>query len=46
MSELGPDRAVVFQNPSLLPWLSVYENVRLAVDQVLAKTRTRRERRG
>ena len=30
----GPDRAVVFQNHSLLPWLTVYENVRLAVDRV------------
>jgi nitrate/nitrite transport system ATP-binding protein len=30
----GPDRAVVFQNHSLLPWLTVYENVRLAVDKV------------
>jgi nitrate/nitrite transport system ATP-binding protein len=30
----GPERAVVFQNYSLLPWLSVYDNIRLAVDQV------------
>jgi nitrate/nitrite transport system ATP-binding protein len=30
----GPDRAVVFQNHSLLPWMTVYENVRLAVDKL------------
>ena len=40
----GPDRAVVFQNHSLLPWLTVYENVRLAVDKVFRSSRTRAER--
>jgi nitrate/nitrite transport system ATP-binding protein len=30
----GPDRGIVFQNYSLLPWLSVFENILLAVDQV------------
>jgi nitrate/nitrite transport system ATP-binding protein len=30
----GPDRALVFQNYSLLPWMNVYENVHLAVRQV------------
>ena len=40
----GPDRAVVFQNHSLLPWLSVYDNVRLAVDKVFAGKKSRSER--
>src|SRR5262245_43114913 len=40
----GPERAVVFQNHSLLPWLTVYANVRLAVDKVFAKTKTKAER--
>jgi nitrate/nitrite transport system ATP-binding protein len=40
----GPDRAVVFQNHSLLPWLSAYDNVRLAVDKVFGKTTTRAKR--
>src|SRR6266568_4989366 len=30
----GPDRGIVFQNYSLLPWLTVYENIYLAVEQV------------
>jgi nitrate/nitrite transport system ATP-binding protein len=40
----GPDRAVVFQNHSLLPWLTVYDNVKLAVAKVFARTRTAAER--
>ena len=31
----GPDRAVVFQNHSLLPWLSVYENIEMAIKKVM-----------
>ena len=30
----GPERGVIFQNYSLLPWLTAYENIHLAVDQV------------
>ena len=40
----GPDRAVVFQNHSLLPWLTVYQNVRLAVDKVFRSTKSVAER--
>ncbi len=40
----GPDRAVVFQNHSLLPWLSVYDNVRLAVNKVFSGAKSKAER--
>ena len=35
----GPERAVVFQNHSLLPWLTCFENVYLAVERVFGETR-------
>jgi len=34
----GPDRGVVFQNHSLLPWLTCFENVHLAVERVFGAT--------
>lgn len=39
----GPERAVVFQNHSLLPWLSAYENVALAVRRVFKGRKSRTE---
>ena len=37
----GPERAVVFQNHSLLPWLSCFDNVHLAVERVFGATESR-----
>lgn len=42
----GPDRAVVFQNHSLLPWLSCFDNVMLAVERVFeAESRSAQRQR-
>lgn len=45
VNEPGPDRAVVFQHHSLFPWLSVYENVELAVKQVFKSVKSKKEMR-
>jgi nitrate/nitrite transport system ATP-binding protein len=37
----GPERAVVFQNHSLLPWLTCHENVHLAVERVFGAKESR-----
>ena len=43
VDEPGPDRAVVFQHHSLLPWLTAYENLELAVRQVFRGKKSRSE---
>ena len=45
VTEPGPERAVVFQNHSLLPWLTAYGNVELAVEQVFGKTKSKSEKK-
>jgi len=43
VTKAGPDRAVVFQAPSLLPWMTAYDNVSLGVERVYPKaTKTER----
>jgi nitrate/nitrite transport system ATP-binding protein len=37
----GPERAVVFQNHSLLPWLTCFDNVHLGIERVFGKTETK-----
>src|SRR5215467_1461710 len=44
VDEPGPDRAIVFQNHSLLPWLTVYGNVAIAVDKVFGPSKSKAER--
>ena len=44
VNDPGPDRAVVFQNHSLLPWLTVYDNVAIAVNKVFGSKKSRAER--
>ncbi|KPZ68908.1 MULTISPECIES: ABC transporter ATP-binding protein [unclassified Shewanella] len=43
VTEPGPERAVVFQNHSLLPWLTSYQNVELAVKQVFKNKKSKAE---
>jgi nitrate ABC transporter ATP-binding subunit len=44
LSGPGPDRGIVFQSPSLLPWMTAFENVMLGVEQVFF-TASKEERR-
>ena len=37
----GPERGMVFQNHSLLPWMTCFDNVYLAVERVFGKTESR-----
>ncbi len=41
----GPDRAVVFQNHSLLPWLTCFDNVHLGIERVFGKSENKAQLR-
>jgi len=41
----SPERAVVFQNHSLLPWLTCYENIHLGVERVFGRIESRAQLR-
>jgi nitrate/nitrite transport system ATP-binding protein len=43
IAEPGPDRGVVFQNHSLLPWLTCAQNVALAVDRVFGGSENKQQ---
>ena len=43
VNEPGPDRAVVFQNHSLLPWLTCYQNVEIAVKAIFKGKKSKTE---
>ncbi|MDX1572392.1 MAG: ABC transporter ATP-binding protein [Methylophaga sp.] len=43
VNEPGPDRAIVFQNHALFPWLTCYQNVEIAVKSVFGKSRSSSE---
>ncbi|QTF93733.1 ABC transporter ATP-binding protein [Halomonas sp. BM-2019] len=43
VDEPGPERAVVFQNHSLMPWMTAYQNVELAVKRVFGRRKSRAE---
>jgi len=45
VNQPGPDRAVVFQNHALLPWLTCYQNIELAVKEIFRGRKSRKEMR-
>jgi len=45
VNDPGPDRAMVFQNHSLLPWLTVWQNVEIAVNKIFRQSMKKTERR-